>query len=170
MKSHSWAMMAAAVMVAGCDDASDLQAPPALQESAGVVASATGSVHTQTAGELRVTVFTANRLADGSVSGEFTVNILALGVRWRTAVECVTVVGNRAFLGGTIEDSSDPRIRVGTKSYFWVEDSGPGSGQPARVSLAGVNETQEGLDDFCGLIQNLLPGRDVLQGDVPVGG
>jgi len=168
MRIHLRTIMAAALAVAGCSDAPDISSPLAAHLGAGVVASATGSAHTQTGGELRVTVFSANQLADGSVSGEFTINILAIDARWRTRVECLTVVGNRAFIGGTIVDTSHPVIRVGTKSYFWVDDSGPGSDQPDRVSLAGVNETQEGMDDFCGLIQNLLPGRDVLQGDVRV--
>jgi len=164
------ATLAVTLVVAACSDAADLQAPSVTFQEVGVVTSATGSAHTQTAGELRVTVFTANKLADGTVSGEFTIDILALDARWRTSVECLTVVGNRAFIGGTIVDTNHPIIQVGTKSYFWVDDAGPGSDQPDRVSLAGVNETQEGMDDFCGLVQNLLPGQDVLQGNVRVSG
>jgi fermentation-respiration switch protein FrsA (DUF1100 family) len=131
---------------------------------------ALGSAHTLSGGEMRTATFDAITHADGSVSGNAEINVHALGVAWHTSIECLTVVGNRAFLGGTVTESSDAtRVRVGTKSYFWVEDNGEGNDAPPdRVSVAGVNETPTGLADFCGLVQNLLPGRDVLHGNVQV--
>ena len=133
-------------------------------------AAAMGSAHTLSGGEMRIATFDAITHADGSVSGNAEINVLALNVAWHTRIECLTVVGNRAFLGGTVTTSSDTtRVRVGTKSYFWVEDNGEGDGAPPdRVSVAGINETPEGLADFCGLVLNLLPGRDVLHGNVQV--
>jgi hypothetical protein len=148
--------------------------PPAPAASSSVTGGAgpvvTGSAHTVSAGgDPRVVAFNAVGLPDGSASGEAQINVRSIDAWWHTRIECLAVVGNRAFLGGTITAVSDARIRVGTKSYFWVEDHGEGAGAPPdRVSLAGVNETPEGLADFCGLIQNLLPGLDVLRGNVQI--
>lgn len=144
-------------------------APAAVLNGAPDRRSATGSAHFLTGGEHRTVAFTAIRDADGSVHGQFQMNIHALDVFWHTEVECLTIVGNRAFIGGTVTSSSDARVRVGTKSYFWVEDHGQGADAPPdRVSLVSPNEDQQGLDDFCNLVQNLLPGRDVLRGNVQI--
>ena len=150
-------------------DGSPEQARAILSPSA-VVASATGSAHTLSGGQLRAVTFNALKKGDGSVEGQFQINLLAADVRWKATVECLTIVGNRALFGGTITQASDPRVIPGTKSYFWVEDHGEGNDAVDIVSLAGVNETQQGLDDFCGLIQNLLPPRDVVHGNVQVRG
>ncbi|MCI0435513.1 MAG: hypothetical protein L0271_17990 [Gemmatimonadetes bacterium] len=162
--------------------ASSCDAPLAVEESialspqatvawAGVQQSVNGSGHTFSGGELRVATFHAEKKADGSVSGGFNLNILVLDVHFQASVECLTVVGNRAFFGGTITSSNSALIQVGTKSYFWVEDNGEGTNDPADIiSVAGVNETQEGLDDFCNLVQNLLPPRTVVDGNVQVRG
>jgi hypothetical protein len=129
----------------------------------------TGSAHRLSGGEQRTVTFSAVTMADGSVQGEAQINVGAIDAWWHTRIECLTVVGNRAFLGGTITAASDARIRLGTKSYFWVEDHGEGAGAaPDRVSLAGANESPEGLADFCNLVQNLLPGSDVLRGNVQI--
>jgi hypothetical protein len=150
--------------------ATEIPAGISLKAEAGGLAKAVGSAHTLSGGALRTAAFNAIEHADGSVSGNAQINVHALDVAWHTRIECLTVVGNRAFLGGTITGSSDEaRVRVGTKSYFWVEDNGEGDdAAPDRVSVAGVNETPGGLADFCGLVQNLLPGRDVLHGNVQV--
>lgn len=135
----------------------------------GVTTSVVGSAHRLSGGQQRAVAFNAMVLPDGTVSGEAQINVRALDAWWHTQIECVTIVGNRAFLGGSITAASDARVTVGTKSYFWVEDHGEGANAPPDVvSLAGVNETQQGLDDFCNLVQNLLPGTDVLRGNVQI--
>lgn len=168
------AVSALAASVVACSEPlapeDGLAVAAAVEAASAVVASATGSAHTLAGGQLRAVTFNARKKADGSVAGEFQINILALDVRWKADVECLTIVGNRALFGGTITHASDPRVIPGTKSYFWVEDHGEGGGAVDIVSLAGFNETQQGLDDFCGLIQNLLPPRDVLHGNVQVRG
>ena len=169
-------VLAAAISAAACSQNLPTAPgnPPAPAASTSVTGGAgpvvTGSAHTLSAGgELRAVAFNAVALPDGSASGEAQINVQSIDAWWHTRIECLAVVGNRAFLGGTIAEASDARIRVGTKSYFWVEDHGEGAGAPAdRVSLAGVNETPEGLEDFCGLVQNLLPGLDVLRGNVQI--
>lgn len=143
----------------------DAIAPRFADGGSRVVAAATGSAHFETAGAIRNVTFSATRRADGSVEGEAEIVIHGLDAFWHIRVECVTVVDNRAFLGGTITSASDDRLRIGAKSYFWVEDHGRAGD---RVSIAGFNETPEGLADFCELRQNLLRGTDVLQGDVTV--
>lgn len=144
---------------------------PAATLSAGVVASATGSGITLAGGEIRVASFSVIKRADGRVSGQFQIDVKVLGVSWHTNVECLTVVGNMAFLGGTVTRSSGPPVTVGSKSYFWVRDNGTGQNDTAdEISVANLNETQQGLDDFCNLVQNQLPARTVVQGNVHVRG
>lgn len=173
MRKTSYVLLATAFAVAGCEAPTQPASEPAFEQTlaaqGGVSASVTGSAHFLTGGEHRTVALSAVKHGDGSVSGSIQINIHAFDAWWHTDVECLTVVGNRAFLGGTITAASDSRIQVGTKSYMWVEDHGEGeSAPPDRVSLAGLNETQQGLDDFCGLVQNLLPGRDVVRGNVQV--
>ncbi len=169
-------ILASAAVASACEAPLDVEerfapSPHATVAPTAVVAAANGSAHTLTGGQLRVVTFTARRKADGTADGHFNFNILALGIHFQASVECLTVVGRRAYFGGTITASDDARIRVGTKSYFWVEDNGEGEGAaPDIVSLAGVNETQQGLDDFCNLVLNLLPPRTVLWGNVQVRG
>ncbi|HET9372348.1 MAG TPA: hypothetical protein VFO19_18930 [Vicinamibacterales bacterium] len=168
-------LVVAIVLMAGSLNATSRDAAPRaagarLSAAPNAGAAAIGSAHTLSGGEPRTAAFAAVGLPDGSVSGEAQINVHALNVAWHTRIECLTVVGNRAFMGGTITESTNEAVvRTGTKSYFWVEDNGEeGGAAPDRISVAGVNETPEGLADFCGLVQNLLPGRDVVHGNVQV--
>lgn len=169
-------VLAAAAMAAACSESfPTAPAPPPAGDGAagtsvqGAGPKVVGSAHTISGGEHRVTTFSAVTLPDGSVSGEAQINAMSVDAWWHTRIECLAIVGNRAFLGGTITAASDARIQLGSKSYFWVEDHGEGGGAPPdRVSIAGVNETPQGLADFCGLVQNLLPGLDVLRGNVQI--
>jgi hypothetical protein len=128
-----------------------------------------GSAHRLAGDQQRTATFSAITMPDGTIQGEAQLNVRASDVWWHTRLECLTVDGNRAYLGGTITAASDARVRIGSKSYFWVEDNGEGPGAPPdRVSISNPNETQQGLDDFCNLVQNLLPGSDVLRGNVQI--
>src|SRR5687767_14324574 len=85
------------------------QAGPAMADE-GVVASATGSGHFTSGGELRTFAVAAVKRADGSVSGEYQVRSRAgAGAVFHVGVTCMSVVGNQAWVAGIIEQSDDPR-------------------------------------------------------------
>lgn len=173
MRTFTSVLALCGLVILGCEAPTQPEASfelePTVARAASSTPAVTGSAHFLTGGQPRTVVINAVEHVDGSVSGTMQISIKAFDAWWHTDVECVTVAGDRAFLGGTITEASDARIQVGTKSYLWVEDHGEGSAaSPDRVSIAGLNETQQGLDDFCGLVQNLLPGTDVLRGNVQI--
>lgn len=101
-----------------------------------IVASVTGAGHFDIGGTFRRTSVTARVYADGSVKGQ---------IEWHrnrkvhAEVTCLTVVGNRAYVGATVtkDTSTDD---VGGDMMFIVEDNGQGANDPAdRLSLAYVN-------------------------------
>ena len=166
------ACMMAVFALAACDAATDPVQPEAERaasetaDASAVVASATGSGHVESAGEPRTFTFSAVRQGDGSVQGESQLVIHAFDAYWHTRIECLTVVGNRAFMGGTITTASGAPIVEGTKSFFWVEDNGDDGTD--RISIAAFNADQDALDEFCALDNNPLPGADILEGNVTV--
>jgi hypothetical protein len=123
------------------------QAPASLQES-GVVQSATGGAHRLSGGEMFVLSFNANKRADGSVTGRYHVDVMSLGATFDVDVTCLSVDGNKAWIGGIIENSDSPIVRDGTVSYFYVIDNGEGA---------------DALTDIIsGLRINDLAGRDLV--------
>jgi hypothetical protein len=72
----------------------------------------------------------AVRHADGSVSGEFELKSEQDGgVRVHGNVICFTIVGNRARMGGIVEQSSEPAF-VGLHVVWTVVDNGEGKNDP----------------------------------------
>jgi hypothetical protein len=74
--------------------------------------------------------FTAQRLADGSVTGRFQQHQPAFGVTYKGDVTCFAVdpVNHRAWIGGVLTQSNDPDpvALVGKDAWFRVLDSGGG--------------------------------------------
>src|SRR5262249_61078732 len=95
--------------------------------------------------------FNARTYADGSVSGEFEYTQIAGGTfRFNVAVTCMNVYdGNRAKIGGIVEQSTDSDNPPGTYAWFQVFDTGQGAGAPPDQSrLVGFgHEARSGT--FC---------------------
>ena len=76
--------------------------------------------------------FAAIRHTDGSVSGQFefehrfTVNGQQVRDKVHGTVDCLTIIGNSARLGGTIRHSKSPDLPEGTQLTWSVTDNGQG--------------------------------------------
>lgn len=165
--------------LAACDSPADPgpAADPALSRhpvEAGVVASATGSGHYTSGGELRTLAFTATRRADGTVNGEYQVNIHAIDAYFHVAVTCLSARNDTAWIAGIITGTDHPVIREGTVSYFWAVDGGEGHGATDVVSTARINDRLGEDQRFCSLMPDEdfsgLPGHVVEHGNVQVQG
>jgi hypothetical protein len=98
---------------------------------------ATGAGH-MLLGIHRTFSFGAVRQPDGRVAGEAQLFNHDTGFESHAQLICLTVVGNRARMGGII-DHSDVRECEGSNMFFEVEDNGEGpERQTDRSSFAGV--------------------------------
>ena len=81
------------------------------------------------AGQTRTFSFTAVQQADGTVTGQATVNNSSFPIRVHWTIACLNFVGgNRVIASGPITQSSDPAtIAVGRIAVFGVEDNGAGN-------------------------------------------
>jgi len=98
--------------------------PPPEAGAGGIIHSVRGSGHIthfvlDAAGARRVFSFTAQEHADGTVSGQFQVTIMesafgslnpAITRLDQAEVTCLSVVGNRAWVGGVAKSSSNPNF------------------------------------------------------------
>lgn len=134
----------------------------------GVVQSATGSGHYTAGDQIRTFAFSAIRRADGSVTGEYQINVHASDLFFHVTVTCMSVVGNTAWVAGVIDKASGPPVIEGTVSYFYAEDGGEGSDAVDIVSVARINDRPEAAQEFCTQRPKLLPPRVVEHGNVQV--
>jgi hypothetical protein len=123
-----------------------------------VVASASGGSHLTLhdvfgLSTLQVKTFTfdATLTSDGSADGRWHYQDVEDGVTWDVdgPVTCATIVGNHAWVGGTIEHSSDPSY-TGLDMWFQVLDNGEGSNAPPDITtligVGGAGEAQAYCD------------------------
>jgi hypothetical protein len=135
-----------------CDGSSPPEptGPARLSEGSGVVQSATGSGHFETNGELRTFSFSAVERADGTTSGEWqVVSRVGAGATLHGDVVCLTVLGNRAWIGTRIESSDNPAVIIGSEGGFRVVDNGEGSDPPDQLSLAFINGPAGFAQNYC---------------------
>jgi hypothetical protein len=139
-----------------------LLAVPVTAAGAGgtIVASASGGAHWTiplpnpfgVVVQNRTLAFDARRYEDGSVDGRFEYHQVVEGeaFRFNVDVTCFVVYdGNRAKIGGVVEQSSDPTVPVGTFAWFQVFDNGEGTGAPPdRSSLVGFGD-EAANEAFC---------------------
>jgi hypothetical protein len=80
--------------------------------------------------------FTARKTAAGEVSGNLHADWSELdGVVMNLDIVCLSVVGNSAYLGGFVTDSSNPGyIAVGQAMAWKVTDYGEGQAEDDRIS------------------------------------
>lgn len=140
----------AAVLAAG--------AGPAGADGGRVVASASGGsvfdIHDMFGFELievQPFTFTAQVHEDGRVSGQYLYRTVDDGVPFlaRGPLTCAVIEGNRAWLGGLIEKSSDPSLE-GLEMWFQVADNGePGADEsPDMTTLIGAGGPGT-AQDYC---------------------
>jgi hypothetical protein len=101
--------------------------------------------------EVQPFTFTARVHADGSVSGSYLFRTVDDGVPFlaRGPLTCAVIEGNRAWLGGLIENSSDESVE-GLEMWFQVADNGePGAdGSPDMTTLIGAGGPGT-AQDYC---------------------
>ena len=93
----------------------------------------------------------ATLFADGSVHGTWRYDYWEAGqeTTFSGQVTCLSVSGNRAWVGGPITQSSDP-TQVGQGAWWQVADNGSGRHPvtPDRTTFAGIG-TMTQTTDYC---------------------
>lgn len=98
-------------------------------------------------------VYHAVKRADGTVRGHWRYDLWQAGqeTTYSGPVTCLTVTGNRAWIGGPITASSDP-TQIGMGAWWQVADNGAGRHPvvPDQTTFAGMGtlaQTQAYCDD-----------------------
>jgi hypothetical protein len=158
-----------------------LAVPSALAATGGPVAFASGGLHwtipLPNAFGVEVInqplAFNARKYADGSVGGQFEYHQLVEGTSFNFNVDvtCMNVYdGNRAKIGGVVEQSNDPTVPAGTFAWFQIFDNGEGqNASPDQSSLIGFG-TEAANEAFCNSPNLPRFGPWDVQGNVEVRG
>ena len=138
---------------------------------------ATGSGHWVTiTGARRTFTFNAIRHSDGTVSGEAQLFNRRTGFLAHAELICMTVIGNRAWIGGIIKHSGGG-FCDDTNMYFNVQDNGEGpERQTDLLSAAEVCDVSgeeavalvEAYCDSAGATDPALPVRPIEDGNIQV--
>jgi hypothetical protein len=90
----------------------------------------------------------AFELSDGSIHGQWRYDLWQAGqeTTFSGNVTCMTVIGNRAWIGGPITESSDP-TQIGMGAWWQVADNGAGRHPvvPDRTTFAGTGTIAQTL-------------------------
>jgi hypothetical protein len=122
----------------------------------GVVASASGGYGMSGTAQgstfvIQPFTFNVRVYADGSVDGRFNYTQVRDGVALSASgsLDCATIAGNQAWVGGVIEQSSRESL-IGLDMWFQVQDNGePGSDEtPDMSSTLGAGGAGTG-DQYC---------------------
>ena len=96
---------------------------------------ASGGGTVEYGGTLNTHAFTARIDADGNVSGQAEFQLRYIDATVHAEVNCLEVVGNEAWIGGTITRSSNPTVvGQGLDIVFRVQDNGEGDASPADMT------------------------------------
>jgi hypothetical protein len=182
----SWAIVVAAVAAVSCDSPSAPRASAgpwlepdgsrAFAVNPAIVARASGAAHRDAFDAPVILNFSAVKHANGAVQGQF--YFRALGTdpdqMIRVTVTCLTVVdGNRAWVGGIVEDAFLPNL-IGVSAFFFAFDNGEGAdAEPDVVSRVTVAAAAGAEQAFCAnapaIPAAMLP-IEILRGNVNVEG
>lgn len=102
-------------------------------------------------GQKRTFSFTAVQHADGTVTGQATVNNPSFPIRVHSRVDCLKFDGgNRVIASGPVTQSSDPdTVGIGRISVFAVEDNGEGRKASAdRITTIPDYAAPKSCNDF----------------------
>ena len=149
MRASSCLIVTATLALGAC--AADSATSPGLAPGAPTISAAsnapeisvTGSVHFTNPDffgnpvEVRTLTFNARKNADGEVSGHFEYQQVFLGnvFKFRGTMTCMTVIGNRAWLGALILDATNP-ARIG--QFGWWQGTDNGEGENDAADLGGL--------------------------------
>lgn len=131
---------------------------------------ATGHGNLIIEGKLRTFTFNARILKNGMTAGNLVVKNRDLGVRVKTKIDCLRIVGNQATMSGFITQvNGDPEL-IGDNIWFRGEDNGERQRNIAdRITLviAGLDEPgdpEDCQDDFDELeLMNIKAGNIQVQ-------
>jgi hypothetical protein len=126
--------------------------------------SATGSGHFTLAGELRTFTFNAVTHTDATVTGEAQLDARATRFSEHLRIDCLQVIGNTAYMSGTITRSSMEDF-VGGTGVFSVQDNGEGTDNKDQISL--LHSLTEPAPGQCER-EHLLPDHQIEEGNVQV--
>jgi hypothetical protein len=174
---RSQALLVAAALVVSATFPSAAAAAAAAPGHGPVVARVSGSTHILLGPSVfGVTVqqdplaYDAVRLADGTVSGHWRYDYWEAGVEttFSGPVTCLSVQGDRAWVGGPIDASSDP-TSVGLGAWWQVADLGSGAHPvvPDRSTFAGIG-TLAATQAYCDTMPDPHFIFDVQSGGVVV--
>ena len=151
---YGWAVLASALAACGSDTPT---APAATLAVAGAPEiHVTGSVHFTNPDffgnpvEVRTLSFNARKNAAGEVSGRFEYHQVFLGntFKFTGRMTCLTVRGNRAWLGALVLDATNP-ARIGQFGWWQVTDNGEGANDDADLGgLVGLG-SEERNELYC---------------------
>jgi len=156
MHAHGHVAMAliGTVAMLGCDQPAAPTMTPSLSAAGITAASVTGSGHiTREDGSKRHFTISAIGRAEGTATGEYNLVSGSGAVLLHGSITCLTVIGNRAFAGGTVDrfnlDFGVPLFGVAIE----LVDNGEGKGAPPdEISnvfffVNSPNEIQQYCDD-----------------------
>jgi hypothetical protein len=96
---------------------------------------ASGGGTVEYGGALNTHAFTAQVDADGNVKGQAEFQLRFIDTTIHVEVDCLAVVGNEAWIGGTIARSSNPaQVGPGLHILFRVQDNGEGDAHPPDMT------------------------------------
>jgi hypothetical protein len=149
MRTLTIPLFAAGLLVIGCDNPSTM--PTALKAPTTMLAERGGVEHRVSVGSHDFTdpgvnanfSLVAIQHADGSISGQWSDQFGHGDGGYHIAVDCVLVLGNRAYIGGVVTQSPDGTLN-GTRAYTAVVDNGTSANDPPdqiSYSYAGLAST-----------------------------
>jgi hypothetical protein len=95
--------------------------------TAGPVHRASGGGIVEYGGALNTHAFTAQVDADGNARGQAEFQLRYIDTTVHAEIDCLAVVGNEAWIGGTVTRSSNPaQVGLGLRILFQVQDNGEG--------------------------------------------
>jgi hypothetical protein len=114
--------------------------------------------------------YRAVKLSDGTVRGHWSYHYYEAGVEttFSGPISCLTVHGDRAWVGGPITQSSDP-TQIGSGGWWQIADNGTGPHPviPDRTTFVGIG-TLEQTQAYCDTAPEPRFIFDVQQGGVRV--
>ena len=135
--------------------------------TASAAPSASGHGNLTVGGELRTFSFTAVTKSNGSVTGEVELKSRASGVIIHVEINCLTVVGNKAYMSGVVRHANNSMF-VGHTSVFRVIDNGAGDKAP-RDELSLLTTFVTGPPEDCnGPFVQSLATQPIEAGDIQV--
>jgi hypothetical protein len=172
---HRFALVAVAILLSGLVPATAAAAAP--MAPAPVTASVEGHTYVLLGPSVfGVTVqqdplaYSAVKLSDGTVHGHWSYHYYEAGVEttFGGPISCLTVHGNRAWVGGPITQSSDP-TQVGSGGWWQVADNGTGPHPviPDRTTFVGIGTLGQ-TQAYCDTAPDPRFIFDVQQGGVRV--